>query len=382
MHLNMYFIGNVLSPTEGQPEADDPTFAFTKKESQNLNLDNCPINMEHDEKMNVGHVIRSWNQDDGSKWILGKLKNQSFMEKFANYAIKKDPLTNSTYYTGLSLQHEHITHFASGKTEKKAIEISLCADPRRDDCRIAMVKGLPNLEQTEKLTYKLNNISNKMEETKPVEQTPEKQTETQEANQMKMSPEKMMEVIIQLQKEKDEKEASTQAEKKELEELKEMIKKQEEEAFKKDQAKSMAFVRALTDQWATELDQDTMSDAQKESIVDLAKNYPRESMELLRVAHCASKKHKTISSEYASFKKNAEQSALSEKFDAVMQKRKAPETVVHKASTREVKRAKKSDVQHFLTAMKQYNVSGSARDHMEKVSQIGYRKRSNRSTYF
>ena len=100
-------------------------------------------------------------------------------------------------------------------------------------------------------------------------------------------------------------------------------------------------------------------------------------MELLRVAHCASKKHKTISSEFASFKKNAEQSALSEKFDAVMQKRKAPETVVHKASTREVKRAKKSDVQHFLTAMKQYNVSGSARDHMEKVSQIGYRKKRN-----
>ena len=34
----------------------------------------------------------------------------------------------------------------------------------------------------------------------------------------------------------------------------------------------MAMVRALTDQWATELDQDTMTDAQKESIVELAKN--------------------------------------------------------------------------------------------------------------
>ena len=52
-----------------------------------------------------------------------------------------------------------------------------------------------------------------------------------------MSPEKMMEVIIQLQKEKDEKEASTAAEKQELEELKAMLKKQEEDKFKKDQAK-------------------------------------------------------------------------------------------------------------------------------------------------
>lgn len=383
----MYFIGNVLSPTEGQPESDDPTFAFTKKEAIELNLDNCPINMEHDDRMRVGHVVKSWTQDDGSKWIVGKLNTDSFTERFANYAVSKDPETNTTYYTGLSLQHEHITHFASGKTQKKAIEISLCVDPRRDDCRIAMVESMPNLHQTEKVTYKLNNINNKMSEQAPQvdqTQTTEKPTESenQQANELKMSPEKMMEVIIQLQKEKDEKEQASAAEKKELEELKEMIKKQEEEAFKKDQAKSMAFVRALTDQWAAELDKDTMTDAQRESIVDLAKNYPRESMELLRVAHCASKKHKTTASEFETFKKNAEKTALTEKFDAVMQKRKAPETVVHKASAKPAKKAKKSDVQHFLTAMKQYNVSGSARDHMEKVSKIGYRKKSSRNTFY
>ena len=204
----MYFIGNVLSPTEGQPEAHDPTFAFTRKESNELDLTDCPIRMEHDDNMQVGSVKRAWMDHNGSKWILGKLENKSFMEKFANYAIQKDPLTNTVYYTGLSLQHEHI-HRASGKTEKKAIEVSLCVDPRRDDCRIVMVKGMPNLSQSEKLTYKLQDINNKMEETPATPQQTqettqqlEQQKQQNEAKALQMSPEKMMEVIIQLQKEK------------------------------------------------------------------------------------------------------------------------------------------------------------------------------------
>ena len=120
MNLKMsYFIGNILSPTIGQPEAHDPTFAFTRKESNNLDLTNCPIRMEHDENMQVGKVLRSWNDHNGSKWIIGKLNQKTYMDRFANHAINKDPLTNTTYYTGLSLQHEHITHKASGKSHKK-----------------------------------------------------------------------------------------------------------------------------------------------------------------------------------------------------------------------------------------------------------------------
>ena len=42
-----YFIGNVLSPTNTQPEQHDPTFAFTKKEAFDLDLTGKPIRMEH-----------------------------------------------------------------------------------------------------------------------------------------------------------------------------------------------------------------------------------------------------------------------------------------------------------------------------------------------
>ena len=378
--MQTYFIGNVLSPTETQPEADDPTFAFTREESANLDLTNCPIRMEHDEDMQVGKVIKSWDQDDGSKWVLGKLDNNTYLSRFANYAVNKDPLTDVSYYTGLSLQHTH-TQFASGKTEKKAVEISLCVDPRRDDCRIAMVQSntLLNLDQTEKITYKMKKNNTKMAEaqTPTVETTEQQPQETPtEEKKVEMSPEKMMQVIIEQQKRLEEQEKAGEAEKNELAELKAMLAKQEEDALKKDRAKSMAMVRALTDQWAEDLDKEAMTDAQKESMIELAKNYPRESMELLRVAHCASKKAKARQEQLAAMHKEAQSKQLTEKFESVMHKRK-PETVVHAAS---VKKQKKNDVQTFLAAMKQYSVSGSARDHMEKVSQIG--KRRKRNPYF
>ena len=56
-----YFIGNILSPTETQPEADDPTFAFTREESQSMSMKDIPIRMEHHPDMVVGNIIRDWD---------------------------------------------------------------------------------------------------------------------------------------------------------------------------------------------------------------------------------------------------------------------------------------------------------------------------------
>ena len=56
-----YFIGNILSPTETQPEADDPTFAFTREESKAMSMTDIPIRMEHHPDMVVGNIIRDWD---------------------------------------------------------------------------------------------------------------------------------------------------------------------------------------------------------------------------------------------------------------------------------------------------------------------------------
>ena len=116
--------------------------------------------MEHDDKMKVGHVTKCWNNTDGSKWIVGKLDDPSMLGCFARHALQES--SNGTrYYTGLSLTHTH-TQYANGATEKKPVEISLCVDPRREDCRIMFVddiKHIPTRIDTYKASLKVDKMA-------------------------------------------------------------------------------------------------------------------------------------------------------------------------------------------------------------------------------
>ena len=142
--------------------------------------------------------------------------------------------------------------------------------------------------------------------------------------------------------------------------------------------------KALVDQWADTLDKTEMDEASKAAVMKMAKDYPRESMAMLKVAHCASAKHKAIKSQFADYKEVMKRSQLQEKFEQVMsKKRPATAPVVHAASTKKAKTAPaQTDVQRFLTAMKQYSVVGTARDHMESISQLGKRGARPRAPYY
>ena len=187
-----------------------------------------------------------------------------------------------------------------------------------------------------------------------------------------MSREDMMRVIIQQQKELEEQQTAKSSEAEELKQLKKMLEEQKANELKKDQEKAYALSKALVDQWAETLDKTEMDEASKEAVMKMAKDYPRESMAMLKVAHCASAKHKAMKSQFADYKEVMKRSQLQEKFEQVMsKKRPATAPVVHAASTKKVKTApvvqKKNDVQRFLTAMSKYNVTGTARDHMESI---------------
>ena len=399
-----YFIGNVLSPTKTQPEQHDPTFAFTKQEAFDLDLTGKPIRMEHHPDLEVGEIMRNWQAEDGSVWVTGKLNDDSLESKFANYAIDKNPVTGESYYTGLSLQHTHIQYASAGNTKKEGIEVSLCVNPRRSDCRICFVDSEPNQDKTKKIVYKIHNASFKpnMSDTQEQvqEQTPQEETKAEapapaveapaqapaEAT-TEMSREDMMRVIIQQQKEIEESQSKQSSEVEELRELKAMLEQQKKDELKKDQEKAYALSKALVDQWAETLDKTEMDEASKEAVMKMAKDYPRESKAMLKVAHCASAKHKAMKSQFADYKEVMKRSQLQEKFEQVMSK-KRPATVapvVHAASTKKAKTApvqKQNDVQRFLTAMKQYSVVGTARDHMESISQLGKRGARPRAPYY
>jgi carboxypeptidase C (cathepsin A) len=123
-----------------------------------------------------------------------------------------------------------------------------------------------------------------------------------------------------------------------------------------------------------------MSDANKESIMKMAENYPKESMELLRIAHCASKKHREQVQKFNDFKEMSENMALKQQFESVMsRKRTRPEvqTQVHVASKKQ-----KSTANQALSIIQKYRSSGSARDHMTAMSEYQTPKRRNRAPYY
>ena len=386
--MSKYFIGNILSPTDTQPEADDPTFAFTKEETMSLQMENVPIRMEHHPDMEVGTVKRSWTDEAGRCWVLGKLNDDSFQGRFAKYAIDKG--ANGTgYYTCLSLQHTH-TQYASGKSTKTPVEVSLCVNPRRNDCRIAFVDSELNHDETEKVTYKiLQHASNKMATETPVVQTPE---ETQAAPVAKeetkpetteMSREEMMKVIIQQQKELEDSQSKKSVEQEELEQLKAMLQKQKDEEASKTLAAAKATAEDLVNQWAQNLDKTEMTDENKHAILKMAQDFPQQSMEMLRVAHCASKAHAAQIKKFNEFKQMSEKMQLQEKFEQVMHKKRpraepVQAQMTHAAST---KKQKKNTENMALNIIKQYRSSGSARDHMTAMSEYQAPKRR-RAPYY
>lgn len=356
----MYFVGNVLSPIETQPEQDDPTFAFTREEAS-IDFSGIPIYMEHDEKMKVGKVRSCWNNPDGSKWIVGKIDDPSIYGSFARNAVKASS-NGKRYYTGLSLTHTH-TQYANGKTEKQPVEVSLCVDPRRDDCRIIFV------DETRIDTYKASNKTLQMSEPvdTPMPDTPAPAPAAPAPaapapEETAPDQEKLMRVIVDQQKDLE----ALEAKAKELETLKSELAEQKKKEFEVASAKNEAMAKALVESWSTTLDQADLNDASRTQIIDLAKKFPHESKEFFRIAHHASKKsmeREQALKEAVDASKNAD---LKKDFKAVMNK------TVHVASK---KKKEKTDKTHFMDALNKYRVTGSGRALMEEVVQIGNKKR-------
>lgn len=400
-----YFIGSVLSPYEVEENAEnDPTFGFSREQSDALDLAGLPVQMEHHPEMKVGSILRSWSEKDGSKWVLGKVDGDGgFQSEFAQRALDTNPTTGRAYYKGLSLQHAHI-QLASGNNKsarKEGIEVSLVCEPRRADSRIVFVDtdNEPNKTQIKKSQYILNHRASKMstetatvETTKTVEQ-PEAVEQTSNAGSANvagtMSKEQMMKIIIEQQKSIESQKEKDNTELDELRKLKAQIEKQKEEEKKRQAEKSYAMAETLVNQWSQTLDKEAMSESTKQTILDASKSHPEQMLEILRVAHCASKKHREQKEQFENYKSLMEKSALSAQFDQVMSKKKvieqqpqrvASQPVVHAASNK--KRKTMSDPEMFLKALSQYQSSGSALDHMNAVSKIGQRKQYNRPTYY
>jgi hypothetical protein len=347
-----FFVGNVLPNTDALGE-NDPTFDFTKEESQSMDLNNVPIRIEHAEGLAVGHVQRHWNDSDGKKWILGKVDDSTLEGRFASNALQPSS-DGHRLYTGLSLQHVH-TSFSDGTTKKRPIEVSLCTEPRRAGCNVVSTTqqqsatGSSETKKTEYITQ--HQASIKM--SAPIEETQIEtpQTETQEQVAETPAPaetgvanhEDLMKLVINQESELGDTKMALEKAHSELAKLQEQWKQQQDNAELETKSKAEALSKALVDSWSASLPADMMTDENKKAIFAMAQNYPKESVKMLEIAHKASAKYKTDLDSLASQAQAKSKRALeTQVMDIVTKKRRvalgvAPpqqQSVVHAASAK------------------------------------------------
>jgi hypothetical protein len=100
----MKFIGNILTSHETaarHPESGDRQFHITAEEALALDANGLAVNLEHADNVRVGTVSRSWNDPDGTKWVLGTVDTSTLAGKF----VRNDLSAETPIYAGLSLQH-------------------------------------------------------------------------------------------------------------------------------------------------------------------------------------------------------------------------------------------------------------------------------------
>ena len=348
-----FFVGNVLPNTDATGE-NDPTFDFTKEESQSMDLNDVPIRIEHAEGLAVGHVQRHWNDSDGKKWILGKVDDSTLEGRFASNALQPSS-DGHRLYTGLSLQHVH-TSFSDGTTKKRPIEVSLCTQPRRAGCNVISTQqqsasGSSETKKTEYITQhqasiKMSAIEENQSETQEqVVETPA-QVETPApaaAENQATNQEDLMKLVINQESELGDTKMALEKAHSELAKLQAQWKQQQDNAELETKSKAEALSKALVDSWSASLPADMMTDENKKAIFAMAQNYPKESVKMLEIAHKASAKYKTDLDSLASQAQIKSKRALeTQVMDIVTKKRRvasgvAPpqqQSVVHAASAK------------------------------------------------
>jgi hypothetical protein len=392
-----YFVGNVL-PSSDAPGENDDTFDFTKEESLNMSLDNVPIRLEHEEGLAVGHVKRNWTDTDGKKWILGEVKDDTLEGRFASNAIQPSSYGH-TLYKGLSLQHVH-TSFRDGSTSKRAIEVSLCAEPRRPGCHVASVQSTKKMDYITHLASRQNMSAEQIntpaqESTPEVTQAPVAETAQETVTEQSADPsapanqEELMKLVIDQESELGNTKSALEKAQAELQKLQAQWKEREDNERIHTKSKAEALSKALVDSWSASLPSDMMTDENKKAIYALAQNFPEQSVKMMEIAHKASKKYasdlQSLEQQQAAKQKRQLESRV---MDIVTKKRRIvptePDTrsVVHAASTKTVNPFS-FDVNKTSSSMNSVRdrnpqlfkalsgfSSGNLRDRMSKIANI------------
>ena len=371
---NVYFTGKVLNIKE---DANDnaKSFRFSKEERASLNLSGIPIQLEHNEKLKVGTIEKSWQDDDGQFWVFGAINENSIEGTFAKHAIQKRK-QGTPYYTGLSLSHIH-REYPDGKTEKVPVEVSLCTEPRRQNCNIIWTsnKHRDTNKETNKVTYKpvIEQATSKhkmsavteqtTQEQQPQVETPAPSGSSTEPTGKELSEQvyKQFADLIEKEKGQQDKIATLEAQ---LKDHNQKLTAEKEKKALEDAAKGKAlmqtFIEHINDLVGNE--ENLQSDVEP-----LIQHDPTRMNRVMEIVARASKKYKEQAIKLKETENNLKDKELELKFQTLIkQSTNAPQQIVEKASKKRAAPVEPNTAYVTTQAVKQtpnpyaFNVKGSS----------------------
>lgn len=331
----MYFVGNIFNKDDEVSKYDDRGFAFSEQEKQDLELVGLPIQLEHDSNLCVGTILRSW-YEDGQRWILGNIDKEGVEGYFASNAVK------TKKYTGLSLQHISC-EMSDGTQRKIPVEVSLCEEPRRPDCRvrqhtasaktpyIRLCEQLAKMAEQTTTTHIASAETAENVQTEPVE-TPQTLVPNQD---------ELLQLLVKMEEEKNAAEFKLNEYQTKVSAFEEAEQAAKEATLKAQREKLSGLSTDLL-KWCN-TNGFELTDDRIEKMNNLMSNNPASAEILFEIAHCASNKHVEAQKALAEQKQVTKTQTLQARVESIIKQRQNAAgpvcTTSHKASAVTVKTA-------------------------------------------
>ena len=330
-----HFLGNILQDKRSaaqHPEAGDRSFDYSAAEKHDLvkQLPNLPIRFEHSEKLgDVGKIRSAFQGPDGRVWVVGEISDDGIAGKFVNKTIA------SQQHVGLSLGHEH-TEYSDGSTRKRGLEVSICKEPRRPGCGVAVAvhassrhykRDAPDAATTTMTENATENTATATTTTAPdattekpatagetqVDDVPALPSQEQLAEQVMQFAEQARAAEAQVAKLEAERKERIEAEKKAAE---------QENAARKTNAENLAksvleHVARFQNPGGDTASPQSCAD-QERAIKSLMESHPKEVETVLQVAHLCSSRAAKLEAELEQEKLRAEQRQLRSQYHAAV----------------------------------------------------------------
>lgn len=311
-----YFIGNVLTShqTAAQhPEANKEHFHITPSEAASIDATGLPVHLEHANNVKVGSVIRSWDDPDGTKWVLADVDTSTIEGKF----VKNDLASKAPVYSGLSLQHMY-RKYKDGHSSKSGIEVSICKDPRRPGCGIVHSSTTGSRY---KVCESIGRMSDKSETKANIEEN-KSTTPEAEVNVAASTPSttQLMAEVVEASRQNADLQKQLEDRTAELNALNEKAEKERTAALQQKTQIAQELGDAVLEHVAR-LDPALANEDTTSAIATLKEKYPAEVARVLEVACCASKHAKELEEQLAKQKDETDRKMMEQAYHAAVSNR-------------------------------------------------------------